>query len=182
MERAETLSISYKALKELTGVFAFSFLTALGARIKIPLPFTPVPVTLQVLFVLLSGTILGRVRGPISQLLYLALGSLGLPFFAGGGGSLYLFGPTGGYLIGFVVASYIAGMSKGESFSWSKVIICQLAGLGTIYLLGIIHLSLYLGVTLSWAIKLGLLPFIGVDFSKLILSSLITGAIHGRRG
>ena len=88
----------YRAISVGIGVVAFAVMTALGAHVRIPLPWTPVPITLQPLFVSLAGATLGPVLGPASQGLYLAAGAAGMPFFAGGlGGLAYLLGgPTTG--------------------------------------------------------------------------------------
>ncbi|MBI4972331.1 MAG: biotin transporter BioY, partial [Candidatus Omnitrophica bacterium] len=92
------------------GVAVLVILTSLGAFVRIPLPFTPVPITLQTFFVLLSGAFLGSNLGAVTQLSYILLGVSGLPIFtAAGSGPLYLFGPTAGYLWGFVLASLFIG-------------------------------------------------------------------------
>ena len=102
------------------GVGGFILSTALGAYARIYLPFTPVPITLQTFFVLLSGAVLGKKLGGISQAGYVILGGIGLPLFAGMGGIEYLFGPTGGYLIGFIVASWVIGkmLERRKNFLW----------------------------------------------------------------
>jgi biotin transport system substrate-specific component len=86
----------------------FGAATAMGAYIMIPLP--PVPITLQTLFVVLAGALLGGRLGALSQVVYLLLGIIGLPVFHGGKGGLgILLGPTGGYLVGFIAAAYVVG-------------------------------------------------------------------------
>ena len=96
-------------------VLVFAVLTALGAHIAVPLGFTPVPMTLQTLFVLLAGLLLGPAAGAASQLLYLALGLTGVPVFAMGGAGLpWLFGPTGGYLMAFPAAAALGGWIAGR--------------------------------------------------------------------
>lgn len=92
------------------GVSVFIILTSLGAFVRIPLSFTPVPITLQTFFVLLSGAFLGSQLGAVTQLSYIILGLSGLSIFTGAGsGLLYIFGPTGGYLFGFILASLFVG-------------------------------------------------------------------------
>ena len=91
------------------GIVTFTLLTVLGAYIRLPLPFTPVPITAQTFFVFLSGLCLGKRWASISQIAYLLLGVGGLSVFTGGGGFFYLVGPTGGYLFGFIVASWVIG-------------------------------------------------------------------------
>src|SRR5262245_41782242 len=91
-------------------VIGFAFLTWAGARVSVPIPFTPVPATLQTLAVLLAGAFLGARAGAASQTIYIMMGIAGLPVFAlPGGGPAYLLGPTGGYLAGFVAAPFIVG-------------------------------------------------------------------------
>jgi biotin transport system substrate-specific component len=90
-------------------VAGFAFLTALSARISVPLPGVAVPMTLQPVAVLLAGAILGARAGAASQAVYLAIGAAGLPVFAAGGGATYLLGPTGGYLLAFPLAAAVAG-------------------------------------------------------------------------
>lgn len=96
-------------------VLVFAVLTAVGAHVAVPLGFTPVPMTLQTLFVLLAGLLLGPAAGAASQLLYLGLGLTGVPVFAMGGAGLpWLFGPTGGYLMAFPAAAALAGWIAGR--------------------------------------------------------------------
>jgi len=88
----------------------FALLTVIGAKIRVPLPFTPVPGTLQTIPVLLAGILLGARAGASSQILYLSLGMAGIPVFAlAGAGPAYLLGPTGGFLPGFVAAAFVTG-------------------------------------------------------------------------
>jgi hypothetical protein len=101
-------------------ITAFAGLTFIGAKIEIPVE--PVPYTLQTLFVLLSGAFLGHIHGAMSQLLYLALGVIGIPVFAGPiAGISKILGPTGGYLLAFPVAAFITGylIRLRHSFIWA---------------------------------------------------------------
>jgi len=103
MERTKLNGMVFAAL--------FAALTAAVAWFKIPLPFTPVPITLQTLVVLLSGAMLGPYYGAISMILYLTVGAIGLPVFAGGGSGLgALLGPTGGYLFSYPIAAFVIGL------------------------------------------------------------------------
>lgn len=156
------------------GVAGFIFLTALGALIRIPLPFTPVPITLQTFFVLLSGALLGRRLGPLSQGGYVFLGSFGVPLFAGGGGYLHILGPTGGYLIGFIMASWIVGRSldSGKGVTFFKVLLVMSFAFLVIYLLGALHLALVVNVGFRRAIFMGVFPFIPGDALKLLAAAL----------
>ena len=99
------------AAYRLAGIVGFAALVALGARLSVPL--WPVPITLQVPFVLLAGALLGARAGAGSMATYLAAGALGLPVFSAGGGPGYFLGPTGGYLVGFVAAAALVGLLAG---------------------------------------------------------------------
>src|SRR5258707_1130777 len=109
---ASTASIRVARVAQIVG---FTLLSVIGAKIRVPIPFTPVPATLQILPVLLAGLFLGARGGAASQIAYLALGLAGVPVFAlPGGGPGYLLGPTGGYLIGFVAAAFVTGTVCGR--------------------------------------------------------------------
>ena len=104
-------------------VFAslFAALTAAGAYIQIPMPFSPVPVTLQVFFVLLAGSILKSKWGSLSMIVYTLLGIAGLPVFAGGSSGIgVLLGPTGGYIVGFILAAYVIGKLSEKTENAAK--------------------------------------------------------------
>ncbi len=94
-------------------VVGFAALTAIGARLSVPVPGLVVPMTLQPVAVLLAGALLGSRGGAMSQAVYLAAGAAGLPVFAAGGGAAYLLGPTGGYLVAFPLAAAVAGRAAG---------------------------------------------------------------------
>ncbi len=175
-------AVAARFIYALIGVSAFIFLTAVGALIRIPLPFTPVPLTLQTFFVLLSGALLGRRLGPLSQGGYVCLGVFGVPLFAGGGGYLHILGPTGGYLIGFIVASWIVGrlLDSGKGLPFIKVLpVMALASL-VIYLLGTVHLALVVNVGLRKAIFMGVLPFIPGDTLKVLAAAVLYWRFNGR--
>ncbi|NPV52814.1 MAG: biotin transporter BioY [Firmicutes bacterium] len=165
----------------------FGALTAVGAVVTIPLPWTPVPFSLQVLFVLLSGVVLGGRLGAMSQAIYIILGVIGLPVFAGGhAGPGVLVGPTGGYLLGFVLAplavSMLAGRGgRGDLRSGVRVLAGTLLGVAVIYILGAGQLALVAGLTPSKAISLGVLPFIAGDIVKALLATWLAGHLR-RRG
>ena len=149
------------------------FVAAL-AQIEIPLPFTPVPITGQTFGVLLVGAALGSKRGAASLASYLAMGTVGLPFFAGGAHGLdILLGATGGYLIGFVIAAYIIGLlaERGLERSIRTSIIPFLIGTGFIYVCGVAWLAVFLG-NFSKALAAGLFPFLVGDVIKLVAASL----------
>ncbi|HYM51500.1 MAG TPA: biotin transporter BioY [Candidatus Limnocylindrales bacterium] len=149
--------------------------TALLAQISIPLPFTPVPITGQTLAVLLTGALLGSRLGPASMLLYVALGAIGLPFYAGGAHGLsQLLGPSGGYLAGFIVADFVIGWLAERRWDRSlpRSVGAMLVGQVVIYALGL----LWLGYALHWPanlLALGMFPFLIGDALKLAIAGLL---------
>jgi biotin transport system substrate-specific component len=160
----------------LSGIIAFTALTIVGAHISIPLPFTPVPLTLQTLFVLLAGAFLGAAAGAASQIKYMVLGAAGLPVFAGGsaGGLARLLGPTGGYLVGFVAASYFLGwLLKKNDVSWTKLVLGFAAAVIIIHSLGMLRLATLLHLPLKKAFLMGSAPFLPGEAVKIILASLV---------
>ncbi|HNR44300.1 MAG TPA: biotin transporter BioY [Methanofastidiosum sp.] len=158
--------------KELSLVALFAALTAVGGFISIP--FYPVPLTLQVFFVLLSGAILGKKLGALSQMIYLGLGAIGAPVFHNfTGGIGILLGPTGGFIIGFVPGSYVAGLFY-EKFNSNKIHFSGLLlSIVPIYAIGVLWLSLITGMSLEKAILVGGIPFIPGDFVKSIIVFLV---------
>ena len=153
-------------------IVAFSFITAGFARISIPLPFTPVPITGQTLAVVLTGAVLGSRRGGLAMLAYLAEGSAGLPVFAGGGSGLFWNMASGGYLIGYVPAAYVVGFLTERG--WNKgtwVLLAMLAGNAILYVPGLIQLAFWVGWDKTLA--LGLYPFIAGDLVKLYIASMM---------
>ncbi len=166
--KIDTRSMAFVAL--------FAALTAVGAMIRVPLPFTPVPFTLQVFFVLLAGGILGSKLGALSQIVYILLGAIGLPVFAGGSSGFgVILGPTGGYLIGFVPAAFIVGlmMEKREEISIFRTQLVFLTGVLAIYFFGATQLALVANIGPKAAITGGVLPFIPLDIVKAALAALL---------
>ena len=161
------------------GSVLFAVLTAVGAVVAVPLPFSPVPVTLQTLFVVLSGAMLGPVWGPLSQILYVGAGVSGMPVFAGGtAGAWVLAGPTGGYLVGFVIASWLSGLMTRPGASWTRLLIGLLAAHAAIFLCGVSHLMLFAGRSAMLAVQLGFLPFVPGLALKTLAAA---GALRSRR-
>lgn len=149
-----------------------AFIT-LFAQVAIPLPFSPVPITGQTFAVLLVGALFGGSRGGLSVLLYLLEGAVGLPVFAGGAAGLArLAGPTGGYLVGFVVAAFVVGLlaQRGWDRRVESTALAMLVGNVLIYAFGLSGLAHFVGV--EKAFSLGFLPFIVGDLLKLTLAAL----------
>lgn len=149
------------------------FVTVL-AQVKIPLPFTPVPLTGQTFGVLLVAAALGAKRGAASMAFYIALGAFGLPIFAGGAsGMAYLSGATLGYLIGFVVSAYVVGWlaERGLERNIRTSVIPFLAGTVIIYACGVSWLAVIFG-SFGKALAAGLVPFVVGDVIKLVAAAL----------
>ena len=163
----------------------FAVLTAVGAQVRIPLPL--VPITLQVLFVFLAGVLLPPCSAFASMAVYLAMGLLGLPVFAGESGPSIVLHPTFGFLLGFIGAAWTISMivsAKGRRFS-----VCMaacMAGMAVLYTVGVVGLYLnvnyILGKAMTWAnaVKVGLVPFVAGDLLKGLAAALIAARVGPR--
>lgn len=177
--RVEGAGARSRTVRRAVAVLAFAVLTAVGARISVPLPGSPVPFTFQVVAVLAAGLLLGPRLGAMSQVAYLAAGAAGLPVFAMGGGAAYLLGPTGGYLLAYPAAALVVGLvarERGPLLTAAGL----LAGSATIFAGGVAWLSATTG--LPEAIRLGALPFAGVALLKVLLVFLGGRKIAGPVG
>jgi biotin transport system substrate-specific component len=174
---------SMRIAREITLITGFALFTAALAQVRIPLGFTPVPVTGQTLAVLLAGASLGAWRGAGSQLLYWLLGMVGLPFYSNGtGGWSVATGPTMGYLVGFIVAAAVVG--RLAEYRHDRRVLTSIAamtmGSMIIYAFGAAWLAINLGIPLATgeqnAIALGVTPFLVGDFIKMCLAGLATAS------
>lgn len=171
----------------LAAATAFAALTAVGARVQLHLPFTPVPVTGQVFCVLLAGCVLGARFGFISQVEYLAAGAAGLPVFAVGGGAAYLLGPTGGYLVGFPIAAAAVGALSGGSQrrAAGRTMAACLCGVAVIHIFGAAWYAIWCGATgtgvgIAGIVGQSVVPFIAVDVAKAGLAAAVAAGLRGR--
>ncbi|SMC29317.1 biotin transport system substrate-specific component [Clostridium acidisoli DSM 12555] len=162
----------------------FAALTAIGALITIPIG--PVPITLQDMFPMLAGLILGAEIGALSQIVYILIGLIGLPVLAGGtGGINSVFTPSFGYLIGFLLAAFVIGKISGKikKLTFTKAFLLCIVGMIVIYAVGIPYLYLILNnflgkkVTIQYAIKVGFVLFIPGDIIKTIIVSIIASNV-----
>jgi biotin transport system substrate-specific component len=162
------------ALRRTAAVVLGATLVAVAAQISVPLPGTPVPMTLQPLAVLLVGGLLGPGLGSSALILYLALGAAGLPVFTPYGvpGLARLLGPTGGYLLAYPVAAYAVGKLAGDGRRLGALALAVLTGLLLIHLGGLAQLLILTGSG-ELAFRLGTLPFIVGDLLKLGVALLI---------
>jgi len=153
--------------------FVLALLMALAAQVRIVLPFTPVPFTGQVLVVLLGALVLGR-YGALGQGMYLGMGAA-FGWFSGMAGFAALLGPTGGYLLGFVLASVVVGemVERRKDWSMSQVMAAMSLGVLIIYAIGAAQLALFMGLTVPEAILPGAVPFVTVDALKVLMASAV---------
>ncbi|HEU5041164.1 MAG TPA: biotin transporter BioY [Gemmatimonadales bacterium] len=155
-------------------------LVALAAQVALPVPMSPVPMTLQPLAVLVVGGALGARAGAAALALYLALGLLGLPVFAGGGAGLSrLLGPTGGYLLAFPPAAALAGALVGQVPRVGRTLLACAAGMVVIHGGGVAQLAL-LGGDPALAFRIGFVPFLTGDLLKIGLAAAVVLAVGNR--
>ncbi|MBI4813800.1 MAG: biotin transporter BioY [Methanobacterium sp.] len=168
--------------------FFMACITGLMAQVIIPLPWTPVPVTAQTFAVLMAGVVLGRWWGGISQVMYLAVGLLGVPWFAGlTGGYAVLLGATGGYFLGFILTAFVMGYvtdKYAQSRNFRPMFgLMFLVNFAFIYIPGLLGLGLWMYLvkgtfpTFLTLISMGLLPFVLGDLVKIGGAAALTKAI-----
>jgi biotin transport system substrate-specific component len=182
-----------RAAIQMASIVLLAVLTAAAAQISIPLPFTPVPFTLQPMVVLLGGAALGARLGMSAQVLYLLAGIAGLPVFAASPvlpqGALRLLGPTGGYLMSYPFAAFVAGWLAERGFDRRYVTsaIAMICGLAVVFACGVTWLALFArpaGVGFSAALETGFYPFLPADIIKLFIAAGIMPVVWrlvGRR-
>jgi biotin transport system substrate-specific component len=171
---------------------SFACLTGLLAQVRFYLPGSPIPLTGQTFAVVLSAVVLGKWWGGISQSIYLSVGIAGVPWFAGmNGGFAYLAGPTGGYLIGFVLAAFFLGYFvdkyvKSRKY-WTMFALMLFANFGIVFGLGLVQLYGWLSFTGTaidvWGLLLmGLIPFIIGDTIKIAIAAGVASSITPKQG
>lgn len=157
------------------GIVGFAAALAAASQVAIPLPGTAVPLTLQPLAVVLAGLWLGPSAAVASMLLYLAAGAAGLPVFApmGAPGLARLLGPTGGYLLAYPVAAWVAGRLGAGREHVSQRALAAAAGIGVLYAGGVAQLAILTG-NLTSAVGMGLLPFMAADAVKAAIAGVLS--------
>jgi len=168
--RAPSLALPYQVMLVISG----SLVVAMAARISLPLPFTPVPLTLQNFAVLLVGLLLGRRAGFAAMALYLAEGAAGLPVFSpvGLGGVAQLLGPTGGYLMAYPLVAYLAGwMAERDRASFSRSAVAATVAEIVLFVAGVGWLMVVFDAPLARAAQFGLYPFFFAEVMKVLLAA-----------
>ncbi len=171
----------FRVAEQLGAVLFVTVLTAVAAQISVPLPFTPVPLTFQPMVVLVGAAALGSRLGKASQVLYVALGISGLPLFAASPvlpqGAARLLGPTGGYLMSFPLAAFVAGFLAERGFDrrYPTAVLAMLCGLAVVFAGGLLWLMIASRppVGVSAALAAGFLPFIVPDLLKLLVAAAV---------
>ena len=155
---------------------------ALASQFALPLPGTPVPLTLQPLLVVLTGLVLGPVDAAMAMVLYLGLGAAGLPVFQpiGAPGIARLLGPTGGYLLAYPIAAAVAGWLGAGRESFATRALAAMAGILVMYVGGIAQLAVITG-SLATAALIGALPFVAADAVKALIAAAIAGRFRFTR-
>jgi biotin transport system substrate-specific component len=163
------------------GAIAFAALLAVASQFAIPLPGTPVPVTLQPLVVVLAGLMLGPAAAAASMVMYLCAGAVGLPVFApvGAPGVARLVGPTGGYLLAYPAAAVVAGVlgwrpAGRAGVAFARRVGAAAAGILVLYVGGVAQLAVLTG-SLARAVELGVPPFLVFDALKAVVAAALTG-------
>jgi biotin transport system substrate-specific component len=169
----------------LAAATAFAALTALGARAQVHLPFTPVPITGQVFFVLLAGGVLGARLGFVSLAEYLAAGAAGLPVFAHGGGPAALIGPTAGYLLSFPIAALVVGAICERGRGAARTLAACLCGVVVIHAFGAAWYGVWCaavgeGAKLALVLAQSVFPFVAVDVAKAGLAAAVIPTVRRR--
>lgn len=167
------------AVRRAVGVLGFAALTALGAHVRIPVPGTPVPMTLQLLAVLLAGFVLPAPAAMVSMGLYVAAGAAGLGVFAPG--SAGLFGLTGGYLCGFVLGAAVLACLRGRSRSWARLTSAGAVSVAVILCCGVFWQTVWFGLDPGDAIRIGAVPFLPKAILELVLAVAMVRLLGGRR-
>ena len=167
-------------------VVLIAAMTAAAAQISIPLPFTPVPFTLQPVVVLLGGAALGSRLGMCAQVLYLLAGIAGLPVFAASAvlpqGAWRLLGPTGGYLMSYPFAAFLTGVlaERGLDRRYLTSVLAMAAGLAVVFTCGVAWLAWFArpaAASLQDALRTGLYPFIPADIVKIFAAAAVMPAL-----
>ncbi len=169
-----------QVLKDVLGISLFVVLLGISSRIRFYLPYSPVPITFQTLAVFLSVVFL-KGKALYSQILYILLGLSGLPLFSAGAGVFYLAGPTGGYILGFLLAALflIKVLFIKRNIFW--YLLCFVSADILILFTGSIWMNIFLNISLSNALLIGFMPFVYGDALKVVLAVLVARLVSYRK-
>jgi biotin transport system substrate-specific component len=158
------------------GILVAAGALALASQFALPIPGTPVPITLQPMLVVLAGLLLGPVDAAAAMVLYLVAGASGLPVFSpiGAPGIARLLGPTGGYLLAYPVAAAVAGRLGAGRPSVTTRALAAMAGILVLYAGGLAQLAVLVGSVTTAAMQ-GVLPFVAVDAVKALVAAVVSG-------
>ncbi|MCL2557413.1 MAG: biotin transporter BioY [Treponema sp.] len=183
MSETKTEKTRSRAIPRLALAALFAALAAAGAFISIPLG--PVPIVLQNMFALLAGLVLGPVLGAASMALFVSAGAIGAPVFSGGSGGIgVLLGPTGGYLVGYILCAFVSGLiagapKPGEKTRRLRIAIAAAAGMLAVYPTGLLWLARVLELEgAGRALAIGFLPYAPGDAIKATLAALAAGRLR----
>ena len=159
------------------GIVGFAAAVAAASQIAIPIPGTPVPFTLQPMLVVLAGMLLGPAAGATSMVLYLLAGAAGLPVFTPIGlpGIARFFGPTGGYLIAYPAAAFVAGWLTRRTTTLGGRWLAAALGIVVVFIGGLSQLTILIGSVVR-AVQLGITPFAALDLVKAFIAAVISGS------
>ena len=165
---------------EMTRMALMVAMNCVSAYIIIPLPFSLSPIALQTLIVNLTGYVLNAKQAFMTMLVYILVGLAGVPVFTGGSaGPGKLFGPTGGYIIGFLFTAVFLAYFRGEKYSFKRyALLGCVIGIPLIYVFGVVQLKLITGMGWDKAIMTGALPFIPLDIVKCLAAAVIAYPIN----
>ncbi len=164
------------SIRDLSYISLFATLIAVSGYIAIPLPFSTVPVTAQSLAVMLAGGLLSPVNAATSVLVFLLMGAIGIPVFAGGTAGLGIIaGKTGGYLIGFLAGAVLISVLKGKKPGFIRLLAANTAGgILLVYIFGVLWLNYVTGIGIAKSVVFGALPFLPGDIVKIVVAALVT--------
>ncbi len=173
-----------KNIRSMVMTALFAAILVVLSFISIPVPFSTVPITGQTLGIMLIGSILGPLEAVAAVIVYIFLGAVGLPVFAGGNSGLgTLFGPSGGFLFSFIFGAFVISLIKGDGKKIMRLAIANIfGGIIVVYLIGVPWLSFILKISLTKGFLIGALPYLPLDIIKAVFAVIIAVAVNRRLG
>ena len=182
-ETSGTVAVDYQKIrtKQMVLIALMTAVTCVLGPLSIPLPFSPVPISLTNFAIFLAIFVLGMKSGTISFIIYLLLGAVGVPVFSSfRGGFQVLAGPTGGYLIGFIFLALIMGFAL-DHFDRKLVptIIGMIIGMAVCYAFGTVWLAKLLSLSFKEGLMMGVIPYLAGDAAKIIIAAIVGPKLYG---